>query len=327
MHNETRMTHHARLATLSSALLIALGGCGSIALGPDGGAGGSGGKTSDAGAAGHLGTAGDPGTGGGGSTGTAGSGGSSGGSSGGAGSGAGGATSGGGQGGGAAGAGGHAGTGGHGGTGGGGAGGQGGTCPPVCAIFCQYGNVPDANGCPTCQCNPATCAQTECGAPPPFAQPMCANGKIIGPTCGRNTDGKCVWSPPRCENVCPAIACLVACPYGNKTDANGCTTCACNACPTGTHQVACPAIACTLACANGYVHGANGCNSCECRAAATCAPANALCLKCDYGSRTGPNGCRSCACEDPPAGCAADSTFAAAPVDARATACATRRSI
>jgi len=29
------------------------------------------------------------------------------------------------------------------------------TCPPVCDIFCTYGNVPDANGCPTCACKPA----------------------------------------------------------------------------------------------------------------------------------------------------------------------------
>jgi hypothetical protein len=29
------------------------------------------------------------------------------------------------------------------------------TCPPVCDIFCTYGNVMDANGCPTCSCKPA----------------------------------------------------------------------------------------------------------------------------------------------------------------------------
>ena len=27
-------------------------------------------------------------------------------------------------------------------------------CGPVCTIFCQYGNVLDANGCPTCACKP-----------------------------------------------------------------------------------------------------------------------------------------------------------------------------
>lgn len=27
-------------------------------------------------------------------------------------------------------------------------------CPPVCDIWCEYGNVIDDNGCPTCECNP-----------------------------------------------------------------------------------------------------------------------------------------------------------------------------
>ncbi|RUS89435.1 hypothetical protein EGW08_002808 [Elysia chlorotica] len=26
-------------------------------------------------------------------------------------------------------------------------------CPPVCAIYCPYGNVLDSDGCPTCSCN------------------------------------------------------------------------------------------------------------------------------------------------------------------------------
>jgi hypothetical protein len=41
-------------------------------------------------------------------------------------------------------------------------------CGPVCAIYCEYGNVTDANGCPTCQCNPAPaadpCATVRCAA-------------------------------------------------------------------------------------------------------------------------------------------------------------------
>lgn len=30
-------------------------------------------------------------------------------------------------------------------------------CGPVCAILCQYGNVLDANGCPTCRCKTTPC--------------------------------------------------------------------------------------------------------------------------------------------------------------------------
>ena len=26
-------------------------------------------------------------------------------------------------------------------------------CPPVCAIYCPYGNILDSDGCPTCSCN------------------------------------------------------------------------------------------------------------------------------------------------------------------------------
>jgi hypothetical protein len=39
-------------------------------------------------------------------------------------------------------------------------------CPPVCLIYCAYGNVLDANGCPTCACNPAptVCPAIKCKA-------------------------------------------------------------------------------------------------------------------------------------------------------------------
>ena len=30
-------------------------------------------------------------------------------------------------------------------------------CGPVCAIYCQYGNVLDKDGCPTCSCKKTPC--------------------------------------------------------------------------------------------------------------------------------------------------------------------------
>ncbi|HJX65264.1 MAG TPA: hypothetical protein VJ860_15085 [Polyangia bacterium] len=39
-------------------------------------------------------------------------------------------------------------------------------CGPVCEIYCPYGNVLDANGCPTCSCNPPPCPAMKCASCP-----------------------------------------------------------------------------------------------------------------------------------------------------------------
>jgi hypothetical protein len=45
-------------------------------------------------------------------------------------------------------------------------------CGPICDIYCSYGNVLDANGCPTCACNvqPLSCPVLDC--------PSCPRGNL-----------------------------------------------------------------------------------------------------------------------------------------------------
>jgi hypothetical protein len=268
------MTYRTGLASLTVSLVLVAAACGSVSLGPDGGGNdaASGGAGRGSGSAGTSGAAGS-GSGVAGTTGAAGSGVA--GVSGSAGGGAGGAT----------------------GSAGRGAGGTTGAAGSGAA-----GTGAGGLG---------ACTQHECGGPPPYAQPYCPTGTIIGPMCTRGTDGMCAWHPPYCSVQCQPLACpAIDCPYGMAKDANGCPTCQCNPCPAGTHQVACPKILCALDCVDGFVHGANGCTVCQCRAPAACAPGGVLCVRCPFGYRTGPNGCRSCACEDPPAGCAVDSAGA-----------------
>jgi hypothetical protein len=281
---------------LACALALAVMGCGSITLGPDGGTGGGGRDGSVTGAAGTQGQAGTSGTAG--TTGAAGT----------NGTGTAGVTGGAGT---------TGGAGSMGAAGSTGAAGTGGGCPGVtCNLYCQYGFEIGANNCPICNCKPPpACSTADCGPPPPFAQPLCPNGKVVPASCDRNAEGKCAWRAPSCLTDCPTLACPpIFCTNGYATDpATGCATCQCNPapmCPAGTHAVTCPGVACTLACADGFKRGTDGCPVCACRAAATCAGPNVRCAACAFGYRTGPNGCTSCACQDPPEGCVANATGA-----------------
>jgi hypothetical protein len=74
---------------------------------------------------------------------------------------------------------------------------DGGKCGPVCTIFCEYGNVLDASGCPTCACNPAPCGAS--------GQGCCATSADRGPC-----DGEllcCVGVPYPDGGVCQ-MSCL-----------------------------------------------------------------------------------------------------------------------
>lgn len=89
-------------------------------------------------------------------------------------------------------------------------------CPPVCAIFCPYGNVLDERGCPTCTCNPRECKPAECAAaaaPKPLPM-MCPDGTTSGTqTCERDSKGKCHWVTSTCPPVagCASATTRAAC--------------------------------------------------------------------------------------------------------------------
>ena len=77
-------------------------------------------------------------------------------------------------------------------------------CGPVCDIFCPYGHVLDANGCPTCACNPppkpTPCPTDTCPRPSPSApNVMCSDGVTIGgPACVIDARGACGWTIIQC---------------------------------------------------------------------------------------------------------------------------------
>ena len=109
-------------------------------------------------------------------------------------------------------------------------------CGPVCLIFCLYGNVLDANGCPTCACNPAPPGACDtCAGPAPSAPTyLCPDGVTIGgPACRANADGTCGWIIVQCPPTCIDT---VLCIQGLHWDAN-----LCKCVPDTTDSCACPA--------------------------------------------------------------------------------------
>jgi hypothetical protein len=229
------------------------------------------------------------------------------------------------------------GTGSGGSTGAAGTGGKAGTggtmCGPVCAIFCPYGNVVDASGCPTCKCNPApACKPEECqqAAGAALPAPTCG-GKVIPPVCTRDPmTGKCYQATPRC--ACDAIACpAIACAYGNKIDPmTGCATCECNPAPATCTLDQCPAlppIDYTMVCADGSVMKPTCGRSTpggmciwtfpKCPPP-KCPGAIPACAACPNGGTLYPdaNGCPTCNCA-PPKACAALTDWKSCTADMR----------
>ena len=147
-------------------------------------------------------------------------------------------------------------------------------CPPVCDIYCENGNVLDANGCPTCKCNPPTnlCAAVLCetGSDCDPSTGKCVTHKVTcGGIAGRPCPGmgKCVDDPTDtcdpnqggadCGGVCACVQ-NVLCTQDHKFDGSP-AVCAC----VPATPVACAPDACTgpgpksasIMCADGTIAG------------------------------------------------------------------------
>lgn len=146
------------------------------------------------------------------------------------------------------------------------------TCGPVCEIFCEFGNVTDSSGCPTCSCNaaPKECSPNECPPVPAIAK-LCPDGSAVGMSCKRGTNGKCgiiegtCPAPVACKNTeCGPVPPVAPCPGGNgpsmSCDRNATT----GKCGWNIGQcVACGPV-CLIFCEFGNVTDASGCPTCSC---------------------------------------------------------------
>jgi hypothetical protein len=115
-------------------------------------------------------------------------------------------------------------------------------CPPVCAVFCPFGNVLDSNGCKTCRCKG-----------PSF--------DLINTR--RRLDRFCGYSARMCD---------MHCEHGRVLDPNGCPTCECvhaettPIAPIEHHQPGHTCgVVCMLFCEGGMIEDEFGCPTCKCK--------------------------------------------------------------
>jgi hypothetical protein len=146
-------------------------------------------------------------------------------------------------------------------------------CGPVCDIYCEYGNVRDASGCPTCGCNPPPtdpCATVKCAAGTHCDSGKCApDGVACGGLAGKPCpgSGRCVDNPydscdpaaggADCPGVCSCVE-TVLCTTTSRFDSSP-SVCACvpitaDACPMEKCPTPAPATP-TMICADGTTAG------------------------------------------------------------------------
>jgi len=130
------------------------------------------------------------------------------------------------------------------------------TCPPVCYIYCTFGNKQDTNGCDICECatKEEVCGSEQC---------------MISCLTGFATDARgcylCECRPAGNDTVkCAAIRCRRQCPHGFRRNSFGCEICECATSPNRVAMDCSARPSCSMYCPHGFVKGADGCDVCTC---------------------------------------------------------------
>ncbi|ELU09176.1 hypothetical protein CAPTEDRAFT_202790 [Capitella teleta] len=154
----------------------------------------------------------------------------------------------------------------------------------LCALWCEFGNELDGNGCPMCSCKPNPCEVTDCV---PGTECVVVPSDCFGPFCAATAECK----PIQCDE----FLCMMWCEFGNELDGNGCPMCSCKPNPCKVAECA-PGTECVVV--------PSDCFGPFCAATAECKPIQCdefLCMMwCEFGNELDGNGCPMCSCKPNP---------------------------
>lgn len=166
-------------------------------------------------------------------------------------------------------------------------------CPQLmCMMYCPFGTLVDADGCPSCSCKPDP---TPC---------------VCGQSCALTSNEKGVCQPDgscgvelkaHCQPACDGLMCKMFCPYGNVISTNGCPSCQCNPAPV-TEKCRCGE-ACKTAEGMGVCQVDGTCSSLSLTKPAcqnSCPPLMCM-MYCEHGAMIDAQSqCPTCKCNPPP---------------------------
>jgi len=191
-------------------------------------------------------------------------------------------------------------------------------CPPVCYMYCQYGNKKDEQGCDICACKSK---EEACGSE------QCLMECPIGFVTDNRGCELCECKPAQGNGTsCPPNHCFKECSLGFQKDSFGCDMCIC-ATRTSSRRDKIRQTSdcskrpmCFLHCSYGFLKGRDGCDICKCAGRNTdrrqarierrhgnvsssedlCGVRPMCAMFCPDGFQQDSKGCDLCACQDQP---------------------------